>query len=133
MKYNKLVRDKIAEDIAKTGKTISYRVLTDEEYKTALEEKLDEEVIEFHESKSIEELADIIEVLNATIKANGYNRFKVFIARIKKKLSKGGFNKRVYLENVKEDDGIVVFTSDEETFESKGHPSPGVPFYLTYS
>ena len=116
MKYNKLVRDKIAEDIAKTGKTISYRVLTDEEYKTALEEKLDEEVIEFHESKSIEELADIIEVLNATIMANGYNRFKVFIARIKKKLSKGGFNKRVYLENVKEDDGIVVFTSDEETF-----------------
>ena len=104
MKYNKLVRDNVPEIIAKSGNTVSYRILNEEDYKVALEEKLDEEVIEYHESKSVEEIADIVEVLNAILKANGHNRLKVFKARIKKKVAKGKFKRRAFLEEVKEND-----------------------------
>lgn len=104
MKYNKLVRNEIPEIIAQEGKTVSYRILNEEEYKVALEEKLDEEVIEYHDSKSVEEIADIEEVLNEIIRANGHNRFEVFIARMRKKILKGGFTRRVFLEEVKDDD-----------------------------
>lgn len=101
MKYNKLVRDKIPEIIAGSGKAVTYRILSEEEYKFALEEKLDEEVIEFHESKSVEEIADIIEVLNAIIKANGCRWIAVIKESIKKKFAKGGFKRRAFLEDVK--------------------------------
>lgn len=103
MKYNKLVRDEIPEIIAEEGKSVSYRILNDDEFKIALEEKLDEVVIEYHDTKSVEEIADIVEVLNAIIKANGHNRFKVFFARIKKKILKGGFNRHAFLESVTEE------------------------------
>ena len=115
MKYNKLVRDDIPEMIAQEGKTVSYHILDEEEYKRALEEKLDEEVIEYHESKSVEEIADIVEVLNAIIKANGYNRLKVFITRMKKKVLKGGFERRVFLEEVKGDDKKVEVLDNAQT------------------
>jgi predicted house-cleaning noncanonical NTP pyrophosphatase (MazG superfamily) len=104
MKHNKLVRDNVPEIIAKEGKAVTYRILDDEEYKVALEEKLDEEVIEYHDSKSVEEIADIVEVLNAIIKANGHSRFEVFVARMKKKMHKGGFKRRAFLEEVKEEE-----------------------------
>lgn len=102
MKYNKLVRDKTPELIAAGGNSVSYRILNEDEYKTALEEKLDEEVIEYHDSNSIYELADIVEVLHAILKANGHSRLKLFIARMKKKKLKGGFGRRVFLEDIKE-------------------------------
>ena len=114
MKYNKLVRGKIPEIIAKSGKTVSYRILSEEEYKNALEEKLDEEVIEFHESKSVEEIADILEVVNALIKANGYHRITVFKERMKKRMSKGGFGKRAFLEAVEGNEEVLLTETQEE-------------------
>lgn len=115
MMYNKLVRDKIPEIIAASGQSVSYRILVGEGYKKALEDKLDEEVIEYHESRSVEELADIVEVLHALIKANGQNRLKVFIARVKKKLRKGGLGRRVFLEDTKEH----TVEAKEDTVEVK--------------
>lgn len=117
MKYSKLIRDRIPEIIAKTGKTVSYRILNEEEFKNALEEKLDEEVIEFHESKSAEEIADILEVVNAIIKANGYHRITVFKERMKKKIFKGGFRRRAFLEAVEGDDEEAQLIESQEECE----------------
>jgi predicted house-cleaning noncanonical NTP pyrophosphatase (MazG superfamily) len=64
-RYNKLVRDKVPEIIKKSGKTCKTRQLSDREYRHCLNEKLREEVDEFLESPCIEEIADIIEVLEA--------------------------------------------------------------------
>lgn len=100
MKYNKLVRDKIPELIASNGQKATIRVLDETEYLPYLEKKLDEEVAEFHESKSIEELADIVEVLYALIGALDIDVFEVNYTQHKKKIECGGFEKRLCLIEV---------------------------------
>ena len=102
MKYDKLVRDRIPEIIAKDGKKAVTRILNDEEYNAYLEKKLDEEVAEFHESKSIEELADILEVVYALSEVYGgiYNLLAVWN---EKTVERGGFTKKILLEEICEE------------------------------
>lgn len=102
MIYNKLVRDKIPEIIAADGTAVTFRILNDEEYKAELERKLDEEIAEFHESKSIEELADVCEVLGALICALGYDGEQVKGEQFKKRFHRGGFDKKIFLVEVEE-------------------------------
>lgn len=102
MKYNKLVRDKIPEIIADSGKKATFRVLMQSEYMEYLEKKLDEEVAEFHESKDIEELADIMEVLIAIMIAKGSSADRLIGERLKKMTSHGGFHKRILLLDIEE-------------------------------
>lgn len=82
---------------------VAFRSLSDEEYKIELEKKLDEEVAEFHESKSLEELTDIYDVLIALIVVGGYT-CKDFMRVCKSKnKERGGFGKRIFLEEVEDD------------------------------
>ena len=57
--YNKLVRDRIPEIIKADGKTCVCETLSDEHYLYLLDQKLNEELAEYQESKSLEELADL--------------------------------------------------------------------------
>lgn len=99
--YNKLVRDKIPELIKKDGKTPVIRTLTDAEYKTHLERKLDEETGEYHESKSLEELADILEVVIALAEAQGCSFADLVDLQVKKAAKRGSFKKKILLLEVK--------------------------------
>ena len=63
--YHKLVRDKIPEMIREQGETPVFRILEQEEYLKELDRKLDEEIREYQEDKSLEELADVLEVMLA--------------------------------------------------------------------
>lgn len=74
MTYNKLVRDKIPELIRSHGEIPYIRILCDEEYTVALEQKLDEETAEFHKGKNLEELADILEVVYALAENMGHTK-----------------------------------------------------------
>jgi len=56
--YNKLVRDKIPKIIEKSGKKAVIYIADDKEYLKKLYEKLLEEIGEFKENPSPEELAD---------------------------------------------------------------------------
>lgn len=105
MKSNKLVRDKIPEIMAYSGVRATFRILTPSEYMEYLEKKLDEEVAEFHESGEIEELADIMEVLYAIAVAKGSGADKLDIARLKKRGTRGGFEKRILLLDIEEEKG----------------------------
>ena len=71
--YNKLVRDKIPEIIEADGKTCKTKILSDEEYIAALETKLNEEVAEYQADKNLEEMADVLEALQAICVARGYS------------------------------------------------------------
>lgn len=102
MKYDKLVRDKIPEIIKNDGKIAVTRILNDEEFKVYLEKKLDEEVAEFHESKSIYEIADILDVLTALGRVYGYSLESIFVARLEKLAERGGFHKQILLEEIRE-------------------------------
>ena len=92
----KLVRDKIPQIIEASGATPLTRVLETDEYLSCLEAKLDEEVSEFHESKQLEELADILEVICALAEAQGSSRQQLFEVCEKKNAARGGFAKRIY-------------------------------------
>ena len=94
--YNKLVRDKIPQIIESNGQKAFVRFLEDEEYLASLEEKLDEEVGEYHRDKSIEELADILEVVYALADEIG-SRDELMDVYNNKHQSRGGFKIRCYL------------------------------------
>lgn len=101
-KYKKLVRDKIPEIIESRGKKTVVRVLDDKEYLEQLMEKLCEEVDEFDQDHSVEEMADILEVLMALAKTLGIKQSELKAVRDKKALERGGFKKRLFLERVEE-------------------------------
>ena len=57
----KLVRDKIPQIIIADGRTPIVRTLSDEEYLSELDRKLNEEVAEYQADKSLEEIADVLD------------------------------------------------------------------------
>ena len=98
--YNKLVRDKIPEIIEEDGKKCVTHILSDEKYIEALETKLNEEVSEYQADKNLEEMADILEVLQAICIARGYTLEELEIMREKKANDRGGFVEKIFLEYV---------------------------------
>ena len=71
--YNKLVRDRIPEIIETDGKTCITEILSDVQYLEMLDAKLNEELAKYQESKFLEELADLLEVMQAVVKARGWS------------------------------------------------------------
>lgn len=97
-KYNKLVRDKIPEIIKQKGGTAIIHIATQKEYWEKLKEKLGEEVKEFKAEPSIEELADILEVVDAIIEFKKFSKARLKQVKKDKKRERGGFKKRIILE-----------------------------------
>lgn len=94
--YNKLVRDKIPQILDQKGIAYECRTASQEEYESELLKKLTEEVQEFAADHDLEELADVIEVINAI---KGLPRFKdVESIRIQKHQDRGGFKQRIILK-----------------------------------
>ncbi len=102
IRYQKLVRDRIPEIIEKQGKQSVCSVLSDEEYLVRLDQKLSEELEEYLEDKSMEELADLLEVMMAVAKARGSSIEEVEAIRRQKAEKRGGFEKKILLEEVRE-------------------------------
>ena len=100
--HNKLVRDKIPEIIENTGKTAYCHILTEEEYIAELDKKLNEECAEYQADKSLEELADMLEVMYAIAEARGYSVAELERVRAEKAEKRGGFKDRIFLEKVDE-------------------------------
>ena len=103
IEYNKLVRDYIPQIISDSGKKCNVAVLSEADYQSALERKMEEEIAEYRESHELEELADLMEVIIAAAEAQGYSLEELDAARIKKKISRGGFSQRILLKSVSED------------------------------
>lgn len=101
-RYNKLVRDRIPEIIKNNGENPIVRILDDEEYKTCLERKLHEEILEFQESSEVEELADILEVIFALSKVQGISKDRLMEIYENKHNERGGFENKVFLVGTEE-------------------------------
>ena len=104
IKYDKLVRDRIPEIIWESGRDCICSQLNGKDYIKALDKKLTEEMKEYRHSKSMEELADLLEVIRAVAKARGSSIEEVEKIREEKAKRRGGFEKRILLEEVMEDD-----------------------------
>jgi len=98
MKYNKLVRDKIPEYIKSKGGTPITHIADEAEYWRKLKEKLLEEIKEFENNESVEEFADIIEVLDAFSDYKGFDKVEVERIKEKKAKERGRFKGRIILD-----------------------------------
>jgi predicted house-cleaning noncanonical NTP pyrophosphatase (MazG superfamily) len=102
--YNKLVRDLIPQVIKSAGKECRTRILDEEEYTRELIIKLKEESEEYFTAQSpkesLEELADMVEVIRALATIHGATWEQLEVLREKKAAARGGFQERVYLIDV---------------------------------
>lgn len=94
----KLVRDKIPQIIQADGKSPIIRTLSEEGYLQELDKKLNEEVAEYQADKSIEEMADVLEVLYAICEARGHSLEELEQVRKEKSNKRGAFKERIYWE-----------------------------------
>jgi predicted house-cleaning noncanonical NTP pyrophosphatase (MazG superfamily) len=98
MRYKKLVRDKIPEIIKSEGRVPIAHVASKEEYWKGLKCKLKEEVGEFLKDGREEELLDILEIVYAICDFRKINKSKLESLRKKKAKERGGFRKRIILD-----------------------------------
>ena len=102
--YNKLVRDRIPEIIAKSGSTAKTRILDDQEYQSALLEKLVEEALEVkgaegNQKELMKEIGDVLEVIDAILLSFELSRQEINTVKAERKKSRGGFDGKIFLES----------------------------------
>ncbi|MEA4821711.1 MAG: nucleoside triphosphate pyrophosphohydrolase [Erysipelotrichales bacterium] len=98
--YNKLVRDKIPDIIERSGKIAITEILSDEQYIKMLDKKLIEELDEYQNSKDVEELADLLEVIFTIVEAKGIHIMEFEQIRKDKEDKRGGFKQKILLKEV---------------------------------
>lgn len=101
--YNKLVRDRIPEIIERDGKSCITETLSEEDYISALDKKIGEELAEYLSEPCLEELADLTEVIYAATIARGFTLEELEKVRKSKAEKRGSFEKRIFLKSVYED------------------------------
>jgi len=105
--YNKLVRDRIPEIIAASGKQAQISTLDEHAYCDALLAKLDEETQEVKEAVTEgetanirKELADVYEVIDALLTLTGITYEQLQAEQINRHETRGGFARRLWLTSV---------------------------------
>jgi len=99
--YHKLVRDAIPDIIHSRGQACEVNVLTEEDYRQALREKLVEEAREVVAASTlvdlVTELADLQEVLDALMKAYAISPEAIRVEQERRRSERGGFERRLRL------------------------------------
>ena len=101
-RYNKLVRDKIPEHLDKLNLKHKTHIADNNEYFWKLKEKLMEEVTEFIKEDTLEELADIVEVVHALAAYKNTTPKELEDIRTQKERERGAFKKRIILDVAEE-------------------------------
>ena len=98
--YNKLIWDKIPEIIESSGNECEIRILDNKEYIIELNKKLQEELNEYYEDQSVDELAYLVEVIYTILKYKEVPLHKFEEIRISKVEKRGVFDKKLFLKEV---------------------------------
>lgn len=105
--YNKLIRDRIPEIIAASGKQAQISTLDERAYRDALLAKLDEETQEVKEAVTEgetanirKELADVYEVIDALLALTGITYEQLLAEQTHRRETRGGFERRLWLISV---------------------------------
>jgi predicted house-cleaning noncanonical NTP pyrophosphatase (MazG superfamily) len=94
----KLVRDRIPEIMRQQGQAPVTETISGERLRRALKDKLVEEAEELrHEDDITEELADVLEVIEALIEAYGLDKGAIETVKAEKKLKRGDFSEGQFL------------------------------------
>jgi len=100
--YNKLVRDKIPEIIKGQGKTCEFYVADKRELGQRLIEKIREEISEFEEDPSVEELADVYEAFLGILQHHNTRISDVVFFANRKASERGKFERGIILTSVQD-------------------------------
>jgi len=100
MIYDKAIRDEIPEILTKEGKKFKVEKVSDEIFLQYLNKKLLEEVNKYLESNSIEELADISEVITYILKLRNVNINQFESIALTKIMKKGTFEENLILKEI---------------------------------
>ncbi len=101
-KYNKLVRDKIPDIIKADGGECRFHVAKKDEFAKLLNAKLHEEVLELQEKPCADEIADVLEVVEALARMNHIHLDEIKAAKKKKREERGGFHLMFVLDEATE-------------------------------
>lgn len=101
--YDKAVRDRIPEIISKSGKKMIIKVVNNKVFDEYLERKLGEELAEYQESRTVDELVDIVEVIYGLLDMKGITVAEFERIRMEKVRDRGAFKERLVLKEVYED------------------------------
>ncbi len=96
---SKAVRDLIPEILKLSGKECIISKLSDSSFLPELENKLEEELKEYLDSKELEELADLLEIIYRIAELRGSSKAELEAMRERKKQEKGGFEENFLLLN----------------------------------
>ncbi|MHA1637920.1 MAG: nucleoside triphosphate pyrophosphohydrolase [Candidatus Thorarchaeota archaeon] len=97
MVNEKLVRDNIPDIIRADGHEPIIRIAKKTELDSLIRAKIVEEAFELLESGSIEEIADILEAIEALLSYRGIDRESVVKLQTAKRIQRGGFSKAYVL------------------------------------
>lgn len=98
--YNKLVRDRIPEILESQQVKFGVEEMTQSDYCQALRQKLIEEAqeaAEAVETNLVTELADLCEVIDATMGAYGIQRNQVLACQMQRRIDRGAFSQKLRL------------------------------------
>ena len=101
--YYKLIRDRIPEIIEQDGRIFKTLVMSEDEYRLALANKLSEEALEVMEAVSRDidslpkELADLYEVIDSLVAAFNLDPDAIRELQQQRRIKRGGFDKRLKL------------------------------------
>ena len=101
-KYDKIVRDRIPEVIEAARQHAIYELVDRETALEGLKRKLSEELAEYLESGSLEELADLLEVMHGVAYHSGVSWQELEAVMLAKRAERGGFERGVRLLEVNE-------------------------------
>ena len=101
-KYDKIVRDRIPEVIEAAGQHAIYELVDREMALEGLKRKLSEELTVYLESGSLEDLADLLEVMLGVAYHSGVSWQELEAVRLAKRAERGGFERGVRLLEVNE-------------------------------
>lgn len=98
--YDKIVRDRIPEIIKKSGSNPVTEILDNDGAIIYLEKKLEEELEEYKGNRKLEELADILEVIDAIALKKGFSFEELLALKEDKRKARGGFKENILLKYV---------------------------------
>lgn len=101
--YDKLVRDRIPAIIEEDGETPVTRQVSGDEHEDYLSEKLLEEAEEYAESRTIEELVDVLTVVYDIAAVRNISPGVMLHRLLDKRYKRGGFLDGIVLERVEDE------------------------------
>ena len=103
MVYKKAIRDKIPEIIKDSGFSCNVEKLEDAEFLKKLDKKLDEEIAEYKENGTVEELVDVIEIIQRISELRGVSAKHFQGIRDDKVKKRGAFKENLFLIDTSKD------------------------------